>query len=231
MDCRIIIIKSIKNKQGFYCELIHLHFKETIMRILLFLLLFITTQYALSQDTLLLMNGKQFVGSAVDTSDIQIKFNINKTSNKIKLKKVYRDQVFSISYKDGMEKVFFYPDMFFVDDYTVANMRSVVIGKRDARNAFKTKWVIPVGFAACAASAFLMKSSFFVVLLPIAYTGIVQIPIVKIQKPSISSTAFIGNEFYVEGYNKSARAKRTKHALLSSISGVLAGVLLYELTK
>lgn len=201
------------------------------MRIRVLLLFLGLSCYVNGQDTLLLMNGKQFIGTPLDTSDIQIQFNVDKKTGKVKLKKVYRDQVFSIIYNGASEKVFFYPQMYYVDEYSVANMRSVVWGKRDARYGYKTKWVIPVGILACATSTILMKNSVFVLLLPIAYTGIVQIPIVKIQKPSISNDAFIGNDFYREGYNRTARSKRTKQALFSGVVGVLAGVLAYEISK
>lgn len=231
MHCRIIIIKSLKRGLNYNIELIHLQFKEIRMRSLIFLLFLGLFHNVNGQDTLLLMNGKQFVGSAIDTSDIQIKFNLDKKAGKVKLKKFYRDQVFSIRYANANEKIFFYPEIYYVDDYTVENMRAVVCGKKDARYGFKTKWILPVGFAACAASTILMKNSVFVLLLPVVYTGIVQIPIVKIQKPSITNETFIGNEFYKEGYNKSARSKRTRHALISGVVGVLTGILVYEAIK
>ena len=183
-----------------------------------------------AQEEILLMNGKQYKGIAIDTSGVKIIFNKMSVNNKIKTKSFFRDEVFSINY--GLEEVvFFYPNMYFVDDYTIENMRMVVNGRKDARYHFKTKWVMPVGFVVGAASAVLMQGSIFTLLVPIAYTGIVQIPLVKIQKESISSPEFIGNGFYAEGYNRTARMKRTKQALLSSFVGILSGFLAYELTQ
>ncbi len=183
-----------------------------------------------SQEEILLMNGKNFKGMAIDTAGVKVIFNIIKDNNKIKTKSFYRDEVFSINF-DLQEKVFFYPDLYYFEEYTIDNMRMLVNGRKDALYQFKTKWVLPVGFAVGAASAILMEGSIFTLLVPIAYTGIVQIPLIKIQKESISSPDFIGNGFYAEGYNRTARMKRTKHALLSSVVGVLSGLLVYELVQ
>ena len=59
----------------------------------------------------------------------------------------------------------------------------------------------------------------------------VQIPIVKIQHETISNPDFVGNEFYAGGYDRSARMKRTTHALISGFVGLAAGILLYDVTK
>jgi hypothetical protein len=175
-----------------------------------------------------LLNGKQFRGNSIDTTGLKVLFEINKSAEKSKLKSFYRDELFSLT-SNGNENVFFVSDPFYPEDYSVPDMRMVVYGKSDARYHYKTKWVIPTGLLVGAASAFLMEGSVFILLVPIAYTGIVQIPIVKIQKKSIASPAFIGNEYYKEGYNRSARSKRTMHALISSFAGIITGMLIYEI--
>jgi hypothetical protein len=201
------------------------------MRLLIIVIFSLSALVVKSQDRILLMNGKQFYGVSLDTSGVKIQFNIEKKQDKYKLKSVYRDEVFSIHFPDSLEKVFFYPDMYFVDEYGIDNMRMVVMGRKDARYQFKTKWVIPLGLGVSAVSAYFMKGSVYTLFIPILYTGLIQIPVVKIQKESISSPNFIGNEFYAEGYDKSARSKRTKHALFSSILGTAVGLLIYGATK
>lgn len=188
-------------------------------------------QLSAQEEEILLMNGKRFMGTAIDTAGYKIIFDAYKGVNRKKTKSYYRDEVFSISYLNIEEKVFFYPNPFFYDEYSIENMRYVVYGRRDAREQFKTRWVLPVGFVVGAASALLTDGSVFVLLVPVVYTGIVQIPLVKIQKESIASPDFVGNGFYAEGYDKSARIKRSKHALMSSVSGLLAGLLVNELIK
>lgn len=201
------------------------------MRIVVIAFLFFITLFASAQDEILLMNGKQFKGLAIDTTSVKFLFDIQKAENRFKTKSFYRDEVFLISYSDSIEKVFYEADLYYEDAYSSATMKMLVMGKRDARYNFKTKWVMPVGFVVGAASAYFMEESIFILFVPIIYTGLVQIPIVKIQKESISSNAFIGDEFYAEGYNRSARVKRTKHALLSSIVGVIAGIVVYEIVN
>lgn len=182
------------------------------------------------QDEIFLLNGKRFVGHAIDTTGLKVLFETKKSNNKSKIRDFYKEDVFSINGSD-YEHIFYAPSEFFDGDYSKENMKLIVSGKRDARYGFKTKWVIPTGIVVGAASALLLEGSVFVLLVPIVYTGIVQIPVVKIQKNSITSPDFIGNDFYKQGYNKTARSKRTKQALLSSISGVIAGLLVYELSK
>jgi hypothetical protein len=59
----------------------------------------------------------------------------------------------------------------------------------------------------------------------------VQIPFVKVQPKSISNPGFIGNEFYKSGYNQKARMKRTRDAIISGFAGLIAGIVIYDVTK
>ena len=200
------------------------------MKYTILLFLFISSLCIKGQDELLLLNGKRYSGSSIDTTGLKVLFEMQKSEKKKKIKGFYKDEVFSVTLNET-ESVIFSPDPFFPEDYSVEDMRMVVYGKRDARYLFKTKWVIPTGIVVGAASAILMEGSVFSLLVPIVYTGLVQIPVVKIQSKTIASPDFIGNDFYKEGYNRSARTKRTKHALLSSAAGVIAGLLVVGLSQ
>lgn len=198
------------------------------MRFLLASLFICSFSLLHAQDELLLMNGKRYEGTAIDTTGLKVLFEINKSENKKKVKSYYHDEIFSIDF-NSTEKILYEPSTYFEDSYSKETMRFLVNGKSDARYHYKTKWVIPTGLVVGAGSALLMKGNIFTLLVPIVYTGIVQIPIVRVQPKSISSPEFLGNDFYKEGYNHMARTKRTKHALLSSLAGVVVGILVYEL--
>ena len=187
--------------------------------------------YAKSQETLILLNGKQYYGTTLDTAGLKINFNIYRPGKKGKEKSFYRDQVFSINYESGEEHIFYYPDMYFVDEYTIDNMRFEVFGRMDGRSGYKTKWVYPVGLVTGLLAGYFSKGAALSVLVPIIYVGVVQIPIVKIQHETISNPDFVGNEFYAGGYDRSARMKRTTHALISGFVGLAAGILLYDVTN
>lgn len=199
-----------------------------LMRFLLALLLISSFSLLHSQDELLLMNGKRYFGNSIDTTGLKVLFEINKSENKKKVKSYYRDEIFSIEF-NTTEKVLYEPSTYFEDSYSQETMRYLVNGRSDARYHYKTKWVVPTGLVVGAGSALLLKGNIFTLLVPIVYTGIVQIPIVRVQPKSISSSEFLGNDFYKEGYNHMARTKRTKHAFLSSLAGVALGILVYEL--
>lgn len=186
--------------------------------------------YVKGQDSLILLNGKSYSGITLDTAGIKIKFNLYRPGKKPKLKTFYRDQVFSITNDLGKEYVFYYPNFYIVDDYTVDNMRLEIYGRIDGRKGYKTKWVFPVGIATGFLSGYLMEGSVLSAVFPVAYVGIVQIPIVKIQHESISNPDFIGNDFYAGGYNRSARMKRTTNALISGFVGLAAGIFVYGVT-
>ena len=200
------------------------------VRFLIFVLFLLVSFGVKGQDTLVLLNGKQYFGTTLDTAGLKINFNIYRPGKKPKMKSFYRDQVFSINSESGKEYVFYYPDMYFVDEYTVDNMRFEVFGRMDGRN-FKTKWVYPVGLATGLLAGYFSKGASLSVLVPIIYIGVVQIPVVKIQPKTISKSGFVGNEFYAGGYDRSARLKRTTHAIISGFVGLAAGLLLYEATK
>ena len=199
--------------------------------IFLWVFLLIFQGLAAQADTLMLLNGKRFAGSAVDTSGVRIKFNVWRGGKKPKMKSFFRDQVFSLTDSTGGEHVFYFPDFYYADALTVENMRLEIYGRIDARKGYRTKWVIPVGIAGGFAAGYFMKGSIWSVFAPVIYTGLVQIPIVKIQHKSISNPDFIGNDFYAGGYDRSARMKRTIHAVISSFVGLAAGILVYEVTK
>jgi hypothetical protein len=201
------------------------------VKYLIVVIILLVSLYSKSQDSLILLNGKQYFGTTLDTAGLKINFNIYRPGKKAKLKSFYRDQVFSIKGEGGKEHVFYYPDMYFVDEYTVDNMRFEVYGRMDGRNGYKTKWVYPVGLTAGLLTGYFSKGAFLAVLVPIVYIGVVQIPIVKIQPETISNPDFIGNEYYAGGYDRSARMKRTTHAIISGFAGLAAGMLLYEVTK
>jgi hypothetical protein len=201
------------------------------MRYLLIILLLLFSFYLKSQDTLLLLSGKRFHGTALDTTGLKINFNIDRPGKSSKQKSFYRDQVFSITNENGDESIYYFPDMFFVNEYTIENMRFEIFGKIDARNGYKTKWVYPVGITAGFLAGFFSKGSALSAIIPVAYIGVVQIPFVKVQPKSISNPGFIGNEFYKSGYNQKARMKRTRDAIISGFAGLIAGIVIYDVTK
>ena len=201
------------------------------MKYFIFITLILFSFLLKGQETLLLLNGKQFSGATLDTAGLKINFNIYRPGKKVKQKSFYRDQVFSITNELGEEHVFYYPDMYFVNEYSIEDMRFDISGRIDARNEFKTKWVYPVGIASGFLAGFFSKGSALSALVPVVYIGVVQIPIVKIQHESISNPDFVGNEYYAGGYDQSARMKRTKHAIISGFAGLIAGIFIYEVTK
>jgi len=201
------------------------------MRLSFLLFILMLSNSLSAQDELLLMNGKKFKGLAIDTTSTKLAIQLDHKKDKKKIKSFYRDEVFSIRFKDSGEQVYFQYDPLYENSYTIDQMRLVVAGKSDALYRYKTKWIIPTGLVVGAASAYFLEGSVFTLIVPIIYTGLVQIPVVKIQKESITSNAFIGDEFYLEGYNRSARLKRTKQALLSSLVGVIAGFAIYEISQ
>jgi len=201
------------------------------VRYFIIVVILLGSLHSKSQDTLILLNGKQYFGATVDTAGLKINFNIYRPGKKSKLKSFYRDQVFSINSESGKENIFYYRDMYFVDEYTIDNMRFEVYGRMDGRNGYRTKWVYPVGLATGFLAGYFSNGAALSVLVPIIYIGVVQIPIVKIQHETISKPGFVGNDFYAGGYDRSARMKRTTHAIISGFVGLAAGFVLFEVTK
>jgi hypothetical protein len=140
------------------------------MRKLFFSLLFIgLCQSIAAQDTLLLITGKKIVVSSVDLSGNTIAYRKMEAGSK--LKTIDPERVFSITYRDGNERIIYMPDSLDPIDFKVEEMRNFIRGEQDARELYKNTPIKVAGVAVGAGSA--MLGLFYGLIGPPIYSTVV----------------------------------------------------------
>ncbi len=146
-------------------------------------------------------------------------------------KKKYVQDVFSVTYGETGEEVIVYsPDtlgLFVIDslspdlEYSVSEMRRYLQGRTDGKN-HKAPLATVGGIAVGGVGAFL--GAFYGPLLPAAYVLIVSATQPRVNEDIVNDKKLIGDEAYEDGYIKSARRKKIKNIVISSMTTLVAGV-------
>ena len=122
-----------------------------------------------AQDTLLLITGRKIVVSSVDLSGNTIASRKLETGSK--LKTIDPERVFSITYKDGTERIIYLPDSLDPIDFKVDEMRNFIHGELDACELYKNTPIKVVGFLVGGGSA--MLGLFYGLIGPPIYSTVV----------------------------------------------------------
>lgn len=142
-------------------------------------------------------------------------------------KRKYVQDVFSVTYGEtGQEEVVYSPDtlgLLVIDtlepdlEYTVAEMRRYLQGRTDGKN-HKAPWATVGGGAIGIVGSF---AGFYGPLVPTVYLVIVSATQPRIREEYVSNPHLIGDEAYEDGYVKSARRKKIKNIVISSVSSLV----------
>ncbi|MBN2682047.1 MAG: hypothetical protein JXR58_06030 [Bacteroidales bacterium] len=171
-------------------------------------------------NTVWLINGKKLTISSYKFVENGNYLAYEKKPGKVK--ELDRMEIFSITDSKGKEEVFFNPDT--LDDryYTVENMRSFVTGgydgyaKTKARLSFFSGFLL--GLAGC--SGYIFENPFYGVIIPAG-----GITIVGLTSPSMKKIRELSNdEFYLLGYQESAKQVRAVQAIKGSLVGIVVGL-------
>ncbi len=175
-------------------------------------------------DTVLFNNGKVMAARVVDSSAGTI--TIEKlNSHKHKKIEIDREEVFSIRYgKTGKEEVLYVYDTLVGHDYTVEEARKFIAGEQDAQKGYHAIGVSIAAFAIGFGSgtAFGSAISFGP---PFLFAGIMAYPTIRVRHKSVHDMKNIGSDSYLEGYDITARRKRTLHSFVWSGIGLAAGLV------
>ena len=80
------------------------------MKFILLLIFLISSVFLKGQDTLLLLEGKQYFGQEIDTVSYPYSMKVYKKNGDFKLKKIYPEQIFSIKFNGQTEKIYYFKD-------------------------------------------------------------------------------------------------------------------------
>ena len=198
------------------------------MRILPLVLLFLFSGVAGAQDKINLMNGQVLEGKVVGQSTLEIRYLVPKKDRWVERAEP-TSGVFSVTDSLGQEKVWYFMDTLFGNEYTVPQMRWFINGERDARNGYKPWGPVIGGFALGAGLTMALDLEVNSLLIPPVYAGLMAWPRVYVTRGSISDPNMDGDPIYATGYSAAGRPKRVVKSLLSTAAGVAAGLLMNKL--
>lgn len=198
----------------------------------------------------MMVNGDVLEGKITENNDEfgYINFNFTK-GNKVKSGTVEHYRVFSIIDADGMETVYYKQDTMMGWPLAESEMRAFILGERDAKLSYKANWTLFGGLAVGAgtvlfdtyrfesdvdtavagqvAGFFNSDPSIMPLIVPLVFTAVSMIPKVKVRLGGVSHTEYITDEYYLLGYEKRGRSRRTFNALKGSVGGILLGFASY----
>ena len=197
------------------------------MRKLLFACLFLSAA-AFSQkragDTLYLLNGRIVVAPVLDTLFGAATFIDPEDSTK--RAHVENDRLFAIRYHTG--DIFYYYEQDTISNgFSRDEMWMFMQGERDARKGFKPHGSKYGTFTAGLIGG--LTGSILGPLFPMGYIACVGIPKVRIRHNTVSNINYLESDAYILGYEREARGKRRKYALVAGGCGLAAGYAAYFL--
>ncbi|MFT3884992.1 MAG: hypothetical protein QM724_06035 [Flavobacteriales bacterium] len=188
-----------------------------------FLLFALVANVLPAQDRINLMNGQVLEGRVIGQSSLEIRYQVPKGARLLERTEP-TESVFSVVDSLGREKVWYFMDTVFDNDYTVPEMRRFLAGERDARNGYRPIGPMLGGFVLGAGLVMALDLEMNSLLIPPVYAGIMAWPRVNVTRGSISDPGMEGDPVYATGYSAAARPKRVVRSLLSSAAGVLVGL-------
>jgi hypothetical protein len=152
--------------------------------------------------------------------------------------------MFSYTNSEGEETILYKRDTLMGNFFSVNEMKMFVYGERDAYTNFKsTGWLIAgmgLGFTGVlidtydgttSAGFFQRDPSVFSIAVPFVVTIGSGLFKPKVRKEYAADVNFLGSEHYIEGFQKIAKVKKLKSALLGSVIGVTSGLVINSLVK
>jgi hypothetical protein len=180
---------------------------------------------ACCQDTLLLMNGRNLPCKIVEDSGTVFLTLIKKTSGRIILREIHKNDVFSATRHGEGERILYMQDEMLGNIYSVDEMRYYLAGENDARQNFKAWPTFAVGFALCAGVSVWGGDGYITAVgPPILYTLIQLVPKIKIREKTMSHPEYKYNDIYADGYEPPARTRKLSRAMEGAFLGSATGV-------
>lgn len=181
-----------------------------------------------AQELIQFMNGQIEYATVVDTSGGIIRVKEYDSGNGKRKKKkdeavmLNRGNIFSIKYANGKEVVYYQQDSLTDDDehlLTVDEMRSYLAGSHDASSRFTSSGATWICFATGLASGLFLPAILSPVV-PGLMVGAIGSRWIRVDRSHVSNPKYLGDDFYLMGYERTARAKRVN----GSIGGAVAGL-------
>jgi len=140
-----------------------------------------------------------------------------------------RDEVFSYTKENALEKIYYVYDEPLGNVATVEEMKAYVLGERDARLSVSGNFWLFAGAAVGAITGYVAEGSVLSLAVPPLLALSARIPIVKIKTSSIQDLTYKHNQSYAAGYERYSRGLFARKALIGGAIGTALGLLSYTL--
>ena len=202
-------------------------------RLFFIIICFFLSEFSFAQkksaDTLYLMNGRILVSPIIDTLLGAATFIDPEDTTK--RAHVENDQLFAIKYHTG-DIFYYYEQDTITNFYSRDEMWLFTQGERDAKKGFKP-WGsftggLVLGMAGGGSGLVLgTLGVFFGPILPVTFLATVGIPKVRIKHNTVSNPNNLDYDVYILGYEREARTKRRKYAMVGGGIGAAIGYIAY----
>lgn len=181
-----------------------------------------------AQDRINLMNGQVLEGKVLGQSTLEIRYQVPKGARLVERSEP-TEGVFSVTDSLGSERIWYFQDTLFGNDYSVAEMRWFINGERDARMGYKPTLPVLGGFLIGAGLTMGLGLEVNSLLVPPIYAGLMAWPRVYVTRGSITDPNMEGDPIYATGYSSVGKSKRVMRSLLSTAAGVAVGLAVNHL--
>lgn len=195
--------------------------KKLFILIVLLTITISTTTAQEKKDTVFFMNGEILTGKVHDTIPGFI-FVTYLHKQLPKETKIETDRLFSVKYANDSEHIYYLSDTLIDNAFSKEETRLFITGERDANAGYRPKLAAPIGFLVGAISPVFLPA----ILSPVpslAYTGIVQLPKVKVNTEKIPHKENLKQYYYLLGYERVARKKLFFRTLIGCAIGLVGG--------
>lgn len=175
------------------------------------------------QDRILLMNGQTLKGRVLGQSTLEVRYQV-RHGDHLRERSEPTESVFSVTDSLGREKVWYFMDTLFGNEYSIDQMRWYIKGEQDARKGYRPLWSMLGGFAVGAGAVLAFDLEVTSLFIPPAYAGLMALPRVHVTRGSITDPLMEGDPFYATGYAQVGRTKRVLRGLYSTFAGVAVGL-------
>lgn len=134
------------------------------------------------------------------------------------IRKMEKFDIFSLQFDDGTEQIIYEPDTTYGDP-SVEEAREYVKGEQLADSIYKKPMNLIGGIASGAAGSILV---FYAPIVPAVYATTISLFTPHMPKSQLEKE--VRSEDFIAGYERKARNKKTKSALLGGVIGLGVGL-------
>ncbi len=190
---------------------------------LILLTILISAEILHAQDVIQLSDGKEKKGY-IDRIGSERIFYRKKEGGRMHY--VDKENAFRIIKAKGDTVYIYEQDSLQENEYSIAQFERNILGQQEARKYYKPWRHAAAGFCVGGASAFL--GLYWSFLPPAIYTSFIGVREVNSAYFVVSDEVYLSDEYYLDGYEISARAIRIKYTVVGALTGLATSITLLQ---